>query len=98
MANGDDLKIGGFKDMSLVTSGMEGTGIGSAPVTLPNSEYNTNRANKLAFNTGFLGLTAQHTKTKFNSANFDIAFGTTSGISPFTQLSENQGKLLHTIG
>lgn len=98
MANGDNFAIGGMKDVSLATSGMDGAGISSAPQMLPNTEYNTARANKPAFNTGFLGLTAQHTTTKFTSANFDFAFGTTSGLNPYAKLTPDQGNKLHTIG
>lgn len=100
MANGDNFAIGGIKDLNLATFGMEGAGNSSAPVTLPNNaSYNPTRTNKTDFNNpGFLALTAQHTTANFNSQNFDITFGTTSGLNPYQKLTSDQGKLLHTIG
>ncbi len=100
MANGDDLKIGGMKDFNLATSGMAGADNTSAQVTMPNNFYNTSRASQTSESTRFLQYTTQHAavSAKNTIANFDFTFGTTSGISPFTQLTQAQGKNLHTIG
>ncbi len=98
MANGDNFAIGGIKDLNLATSGMEGANIGSTPVHLPNSDYNSFRANQTNNQTQFLSLTAQRTTVKFSSQNFDNTFGTTSGLNPNQKLTSDQGKLLHTIG
>ena len=98
MANGDDLKIGGFKDLNMQVMGADNGSIGTTPVTLPNSDYNSFRPNQTNNQTQFLGLTAQHTTTRFNSYNFDFQFGTTSGLNPYQKLTQDQGKLLHTIG
>ncbi len=97
MSNGDDLKIGGFKDLNMQVMGADNGSIGSSPVTLPNSDYNSFQANRTNNQTQFLGLTAQNTTTKFNSYNFDFQFGTTSGINPYQQLTQEQGKLFHAI-
>lgn len=98
MSNGDNLTIGGFKDLNMQAVGVDTASIGSTPITLPNSDYNSFRANQTNNQTQFLGLTAQHTTTKFSSYNFDFQFGTTSGLNPYQKLTSDQGKLLHTIG
>ena len=98
MSNGDNLAIGGVKDLNIQALVVDSASIGSTPVTLPNSDYNSFRANQTNNQTQFLSLTAQHTTTKFNSYNFDFQFGTTSGLNPNQKLSQDQGKLLHTIG
>lgn len=55
-------------------------------ITLQNYDSNPARTNALQNQTQFLGLTAQHTTTKFDSRNFDIAFNDgagTVGMNPF---------------
>ena len=55
-------------------------------ITLQNYDSNPARTNALLNQTQFLGLTAQHTTTKFDSRNFDIAFNDgagTVGMNPF---------------
>lgn len=81
MANGDDLKIGGFKDLSMQSIGNDAGTIGTTPITLPNSDYNSFQANRTNNQTQFLGLTAQHTTTPFNSRALDMAFGTRAGLN-----------------
>lgn len=98
MANGDNLTIGGFKDLNMQTMGVDNASIGSTPITLPNSDYNSFRPNQINNQTQFLGITAQRTSVKFNSQNFDLQFGTTSGLNPYQKLTQAQGNLLHAIG
>lgn len=55
-------------------------------ISLQNYDSNPARTNALQNQTQFLGLTAQHTTTKFDSRNFDIAFNDgagTVGMNPF---------------
>ncbi len=55
-------------------------------ITLQNYDSNPAKTNALQNQTQFLGLTAQHTTTKFDSRNFDIAFNDgagTVGMNPF---------------
>lgn len=96
--NGDNLTIGGFKDLSLSATGYPGSDIGSVKQTLPDSDYNSFRTNKFNNqNPVFGSLVAQHTTTKFNSVNFDYSYGSTSGLNPFKG-AEATGETLTLIG
>ncbi len=96
--NGDNLAIGGFKDLSLAATGYPGSDIGSVKQTLPDSDYNSFRANRSNNqNPVFGSLVAQHTNIRFDSANFDMAFGSTSGLNPFNG-SKQTGETLTLIG
>ena len=55
-------------------------------ISIPNYDSNPATINRLQNQTHFLGLTAQHTTTKFDSRNFDIAFNDGAGnvgMNPF---------------
>ena len=55
-------------------------------ITLQNTDYDYSKVSQFNNQTQFLGITAQHTTTKFNSRNFDIAFndgGNNVGLNPF---------------
>ena len=81
MANGDDLKIGGFKDLSLATSGMEGSDTGLAKQTLPNTDYNTSRTNPYNNQNQFLALTGHGNTINFSATNLvDYAFGDANNV------------------
>lgn len=96
--NGDNLTIGGFKDLSLSATGYAGSDISSVKQTLPESDYNTARTNKFNNqNPVFGSLIAQHTQVGFNSINFDYSFGSTSGLNPFKG-AEQSGETLTLIG
>lgn len=65
-------------------------------ITLQNYDSNPARTNALQNQTQFLGLTAQHTTTKFDSRNFDIAFNDgagTVGMNPFFQAPATATKI-----
>lgn len=65
-------------------------------ITLQNYDSNPARTNALQNQTQFLGLTAQHTTTKFNSRNFDIAFNDGAGMvgmNPFFRAPETATKI-----
>ena len=96
--NGDNLTIGGFKDLSLTATGYAGSDIASVKQTLPESDYNTFRTNKPNNqNLIFGSLVAQHTTTGFNSKNIDYIYGSTSGLNPFNG-SKQKGETLTLIG
>ena len=49
MAAGDELRIGKIaSNTDIYSMGMEGANIGSSPVTLPNSDYNSFRPNRVS--------------------------------------------------
>ena len=55
-------------------------------ISIPNYDSNPATINRLQNQTQFLGLTAQHTTTKFDSRSFDIAFNDGAGnvgMNPF---------------
>lgn len=55
-------------------------------ITLQNYDSNPATINRMQNQTQFLGLTAQHTTTKFDSRSFDIAFNDGAGnvgMNPF---------------
>ncbi len=65
-------------------------------ITLQNYDSNPARTNALQNQTQFLGLTAQHTTTKFDSRNFDIAFNDGAGMvgmNPFFRAPETATKI-----
>ena len=65
-------------------------------ISLQNYDSNPARTNALQNQTQFLGLTAQHTTTKFDSRNFDIAFNDgagTVGMNPFFQAPATATKI-----
>ena len=65
-------------------------------ISLQNYDSNPARTNALQNQTQFLGLTAQHTTTKFDSRNFDIAFNDgagTVGMNPFFRPPETATKI-----
>lgn len=49
-------------------------------ISIPNYDSNPATINRLQNQTQFLGLTAQHTTTKFDSRNFDISFNDGAGM------------------
>lgn len=54
MAAGDELKIGKIAaNTDSYGMGMDGSGIGSSPITMPNTDYNSFRTNKTNNNIGF---------------------------------------------
>lgn len=65
-------------------------------ISLQNYDSNPARTNALQNQTQFLGLTAQHTTTKFDSRSFDIAFNDgagTVGMNPFFQAPATATKI-----
>ncbi len=65
-------------------------------ITLMNTDYDYSKASALNNQTQFLGITAQHTTTKFSSKNFDIAFNDgagTVGMNPFFRPPETATKI-----
>ena len=96
MAAGDELRIGKIaSNTDIYSMGMEGANIGSSPVTLPNSDYNSFRSNRVNNNINFLGLTAQRTTVKISS-QLDAQFGNTVGLGQ-NIFSPEQGNKLHLI-
>ncbi len=97
MAAGDELRIGKTAaNTDIYGMGMEGAGIGSSPVTLPNTDYNSFRPNNVNNNIGKFGILAQHTTTKFQSGNLDIKFNDgagTVGMNPFFKAPETATKV-----
>ena len=55
-------------------------------ITLQNTDYDYSKVSQFNNQTQFLGITAQHTTTKFDSRNFDITIndgGNNVGLNPF---------------
>ena len=79
--------IGGVNPVS--TSAVE-------KITLMNTDYDYSKTSALNNRTQFLGITAQHTTTKFDSRSFDIAFNDgagTVGMNPFFQAPATATKI-----
>ena len=97
MPPGEELKIGKIAvNTDSYGMGMEGAGIGSSPITMPNTDYNSFRPNNVNNNVGFLGLTAQHTTVKIDSKYLDMAFndgGNNVGLNPFFRPPETATKI-----
>ena len=71
MANGQ----GGLNGIEAISGIQPASTAAVEKITLQNIEgYDYSKASRLGNQTQFLGITAQHTTTKFNSRNFDIAF------------------------
>lgn len=65
-------------------------------ITLQNYDSNPAQINRMYNQTQFLGLTAQHTTTKFDSRAFDIAFNDGAGMvgmNPFFRPPETATKI-----
>ena len=65
-------------------------------ITLMNTDYDYSKASKLNNQTQFLGITAQHTTTKFNSKSFDKVFNDGAGMvgmNPFFKPPETATKI-----
>ena len=65
-------------------------------ITLQNYDSNPAQINRMYNQTQFLGLTAQHTTTKFDSKAFDIAFNDGAGMvgmNPFFRPPETATKI-----
>ena len=96
MAAGDELKIGKIAaNTDSYGMGMDGSGIGSSPITMPNNEYNSFRTNKTNNNNGFLWLTAQRTTVPISS-QLDAQFGNMVGLGQ-NIFSPEVGNKLHLI-
>ena len=83
MANGQ----GGLNGIEAISGIQPASTAAVEKVTLQNIEgYDYTKASRLGNQTQFLGITAQHTTTKFDSRTFDIAFndgGNNVGFNPF---------------
>lgn len=92
MANGQ----GGLNGIEAI-SGVQAVSTSAVEkITLQNTDYNYSKVSQFNNQTQFLGLTAQHTTTKFNSANFDIMFndgGNNVGLNPFFKAPETATKI-----
>ena len=96
MAAGDELKMGKIAaNTDSYGMGMDGSGIGSSPITMPNTDYNSFRTNKTNNNIGFLGLTAQRTTVPISS-QLDAQFGNMVGLGQ-NIFSPEVGNKLHLI-
>ncbi len=96
MAAGDELKIGKIAaNTDIYGMGMDGSGISSNPITLPNTDYNSFRTNKTNNNIAFLGLTAQRTTVPISS-QLDAQFGNMVGLGQ-NIFSPEVGNKLHLI-
>lgn len=65
-------------------------------ISLQNYDSNPAQINRMYNQTQFLGLTAQHTTTKFDSRAFDIAFNDGAGMvgmNPFFRPPETATKI-----
>lgn len=65
-------------------------------ISLQNYDSNPAQINRMYNQTQFLGLTAQHTTTKFDSRAFDIAFNAGAGMvgmNPFFRPPETATKI-----
>jgi len=65
-------------------------------ITLQNTDYDYSKVSQYNNQKQFLGLTAQHTTTKFDSGNLDIAFNDgagTVGMNPFFKPPETATKV-----
>ena len=81
--------MNGIEAISPTTSAIE-------KISLQNYDSNPAKTNALQNQTQFLGLTAQHTTTKFDSRNFDIAFNDGAGMvgmNPFFRPPETATKI-----
>lgn len=93
MANGQ----GGLNGIEAISGTQPASTAAVEKVTLQNIEgYDYTKASRLGNQTQFLGITAQHTTTKFDSRNFDIAFndgGNNVGLNPFFRPPETATKI-----
>ena len=93
MANGQ----GGLNGIEAISGTQPASTAAVVKVTLQNIEgYDYTKASRLGNQTQFLGITAQHTTTKFDSKNFDIVFndgGNNVGLNPFFRPPETATKI-----
>ena len=76
MANGQ----GGLNGIEAISGTQPASTAAVEKVTLQNIEgYDYTKASRLGNQTQFLGITAQHTTTKFDSASLDIKFNDGAG-------------------
>ncbi len=93
MALGDELRVGKtVADLNTYGMGMEGSGIGSSPVTMPNTDYNSFRPTNVNNNIGKFGLLAQHTTVNFNSSYIDVKFGDKNSVGANPFLSDDKAR------
>ena len=93
MANGQ----GGLNGIEAISGIQPASTAAVEKVTLQNIEgYDYTKASRLGNQTQFLGITAQHTTTKFDSRTLDIAFndgGNNVGLNPFFKPPETATRI-----
>ena len=70
MANGQ----GGLNGIEAISGVQPASTSAVEKITLQNTDYDYSKVSQFNNQNQFLSLTAQHTTTKFDSRNFDIAF------------------------
>lgn len=84
-------------DLKTATTGMEGAGISSEPVSMPNSIYNGFRTNQTSEAPKFLGYTTQYAAARGTIEHLDYEYGDRAGLNPFFKPKEGQGEKFHGI-